>query len=94
MKISEIKKRIVLILKQNKVKKAGIFGSYAKGKQKKNSDVDILIEVSDSLSLLELVKIKMALEKRLMKKVDLVEYCCIHPLIKKQVLKEEVKIYA
>ncbi len=39
--IEKIKKKIVPILKKNKVVRAGIFGSYARGENKKNSDVDI-----------------------------------------------------
>ncbi len=31
-------------LKKNKVKKIGLFGSFARGEQKKNSDIDFLIE--------------------------------------------------
>ena len=41
--IKEIKDKIVPILKKNKVARAGIFGSYARGKQKKDSDVDLII---------------------------------------------------
>lgn len=44
-KIESIKKKIVPILKKHGVVRAGIFGSYARGEQNKNSDVDILIEV-------------------------------------------------
>lgn len=84
----EIKK----MLEEEGIKKAGIFGSYARGEQKKNSDIDILIEVEENLSLTDLVRIKMRLEKKLGKEIDLVEYNSIHPLIKKQVLMEEVRI--
>ena len=91
--INKIKKRIIPILKKNSVKRAGVFGSYARGKQKKNSDVDILVEVNDKgFSLIDLVKLKILLEKRLNKKVDLIEYSTLHPLIKKNALKEEVRI--
>ena len=42
-KLNELKKKIVPILKKNEVVKAGIFGSYARGQQKK-SDLDLLIQ--------------------------------------------------
>lgn len=47
--IARIKRLAVPVLKDNKVKKAGIFGSYARGEQKKRSDIDILIEFNGSL---------------------------------------------
>ncbi len=93
LKIETIKKKIVPILKENKIKKAGIFGSYARGEQKEKSDIDILVEIKNKkFSLFDLIKLKLYLEKRLRKKVDLIEYSTIHPLIKKEALKEEIRI--
>ena len=92
-KIEEIKKKIVPILKKNKVTRAGIFGSYARGEETKNSDIDILVEIkAKKFSLLDLVNLKLLVEKNLNKKIDLIEYSTLHPLIKKEALKEEIKI--
>lgn len=91
--MDKIKQKIRKILKERGVKRAGIFGSYARGEQKKDSDVDILVEIEDkNFSLLDLVKLKIILQKILKKDVDLIEYSTIHPLIKKKVLKEEIRI--
>jgi predicted nucleotidyltransferase len=90
--INRIKKIIVPILKKNDVVQAGIFGSYAHGKQRKKSDVDILIQYNKSKSLFDLVRLEAELENKLKKKVDLLTYKSIHPLIKERVLNEEVKI--
>jgi len=89
-KLDEIKKKIVKILKKNNVVRAGIFGSYARGEQKKNSDIDILIEFNGSL--LDLVGLEMELKKLLRKKVDLLTYGCIHPLLRERILNEEVRV--
>ncbi|MBS3087563.1 nucleotidyltransferase domain-containing protein [Candidatus Pacearchaeota archaeon] len=80
------------MLEKSGVKKIGLFGSYSKSAERRGSDVDILIEVDSDLSLSELVGIKGMIEGYLKRKVDLVEYGCIHPLIRKQVLDEEVRI--
>jgi len=90
--ISKLIPKIVLILKKNNIKKAGIFGSYARGDFKKNSDIDILIMPPKEMSLLDLSGIKIELEDNLDKKVDLVSYNYIHPLLKENILKSEVKI--
>jgi len=89
--IDGIKSKIVTILKKNNVKKAGIFGSYARGEQKKNSDIDILIESPKGIGF-GFAGIAIELENCLGKKVDLVTYKYISPYIKKQVLEEEIKI--
>ncbi len=85
--ISEIKKKIVPILIKNDVKRAAIFGSFARGKATPKSDVDLLIEYAhDDKSLLDLVGLKFELEKILKKRVDLLTYDSIHHLLKKYIL--------
>ncbi len=92
-KIKEIAKRIIPILKKNGVVKAGIFGSYARGEAKTESDVDILIKYSRTRkSYFDLVGLEMELKKTLRKKVDLITYKSINPLLKKVILEDEVKI--
>ena len=91
--VERIKIKIIKILKKNKIKKAGIFGSYARGEQKKNSDIDIAVEINNpKMSLLGFVKIINSLEKILKRKVDLVEYDSIKPRIKERILNEEIRI--
>ena len=90
--LENIKKRIIPILKKYNVKKAGIFGSYVRGEQKKNSDVDLLVEVDKKVSLIGFIRLKNILEKAVKRKVDLVEYDCIRQEIRQNVLGEEVPI--
>lgn len=90
--IESIKEKIVGILKENGVRKAGIFGSYARGEAKKDSDVDILVEIDENLNLFEIIGMKLRLEELLKKKVDLVEYHMLKKRIRKNALREEVRI--
>jgi uncharacterized protein len=90
--IKQIKKKIIPILKQHKVKRAGLFGSCVKGKMKKNSDIDILVEIDDRISLIDFVRIQHELEDVLEKKVDLGEYETIKPALRDRILAEEVRI--
>jgi len=88
--IKKISKRIKPLLKKRGVKKAGIFGSYSRGEQKENSDIDILVEMKGSL--LDVIGLEMELKKLLKKKVDLLTYNGIHPSLKKQILHEEIRV--
>lgn len=88
-----IKKKINPILKRRGVIKAAVFGSAAKGEMKKNSDVDISIKYGDRKSLLDLVRLQFELERKLGKKVDLLTYKSIHPLLRDIILKEQKIIY-
>ena len=91
--LKEIKPKIKNVLKKYKISRAGIFGSFVRGEQKKKSDIDILVEIKDkNMSLLGFIHIKHELEDALGRKVDLVEYAAIKPLIKDRILAEEVRI--
>jgi len=92
MNIDEIKEKIIPILKQYGITKAGIFGSVVRGEATESSDIDILVEIESDMSLLDFVGLKLDLEEALGKKVDLGEYCTIKPIIKDQILSEEVPI--
>lgn len=87
----KIKPKIIRILKSQGVKKAGIFGSYARGDQKINSDIDILVEPPKGMGF-GFAGIGIELEEKLGKKVHLVTYKYISPYIKKDILKDEVRI--
>ena len=49
--IQNIKEKITPILQRYGIKKAAIFGSLAKGEAKTSSDVDILVEIQNNMSL-------------------------------------------
>ena len=90
MSVAEIKKKIKPILKRHDVKKAAIFGSHARGEENKKSDIDILIEYKkDDKSLLDLSGLKIELEEKLDKKVDVLTYDSIHPFLKDIILGEQ-----
>lgn len=92
LEIEHIKQKILPILRKHNVTKAGIFGSYARGEQKKKSDIDLLIEIDPNLDLFDIIRLKLILEKEVNKKVDLVEYSCIRPELKERILGDEIPL--
>ena len=90
--IEKIKSKIIPILKKHKVTKAGIFGSYARGEQKKKSDVDILIQIGNESGLIEVIKLKNTIQKAINKEIDIVEYENIRHEIKDSILRDEIII--
>jgi predicted nucleotidyltransferase len=90
--IEDIKHKILPILNRYGTKRAALFGSYVRGEAKDNSDIDILVEITEDLSLLDFVGIKLEIEDALGKKVDLVEYDTIKPLLRERILNEQVVI--
>jgi len=77
-----------------KVKSIGIFGSYIRGEEEKESDLDILVEFEESadLSLLDFIRLENHLSEELGVKVDLVEKRTLKRRIGKRILDEVVRI--
>ena len=95
MMISQIEKYkdlMLEILKKHDVKRASLFGSIVREEMTDESDIDILIEFKGEKSLLDLAGLKIALEEALKCKVDVLTYDSIHPLLKDQILAEQVGI--
>lgn len=90
------KKEIIEIFRQHqkdirerfKVKEIGLFGSYVRDEQVEKSDVDVLVEFEEPVSLLWLVKVENYLTELLGIKVDLVPKRDVRPELKKQILKQ------
>jgi len=70
------------------VTEIGVFGSYVKGKQRENSDVDILVTFERPVSLLTFSEIGHFLEDMLGIKVDLVMKKTLKPHIGRHILEE------
>ena len=56
------------------------------------SDVDLLVEFESRQSLLDLAHLKNELEDAVERRVDLLTYKSLHPLLKERILAEQVPI--
>jgi len=78
------------ILKEKfKVKEIGIFGSYVRGEESEESDIDILVEFYEPVGW-KFFDLKEFLEETLNKEVDLVTVRALKPKIRDKILKEVI----
>ena len=87
--IEQIKSEILPILLQYGVSKAALFGSIVKRQMRSDSDIDILVQIDKDISLLDFVGLKIDLEDKLKRNVDVVEYDTIKPVIREEILREQ-----
>jgi predicted nucleotidyltransferase len=73
-----------------RVKTIGVFGSYARGRQKNKSDVDVLVEFRRTPDFIEFLRLEEHLSTLLGIKVDLVTKDALKPHIGKHILEEVV----
>lgn len=94
--IFQIKKALGEIIKSmndNKVKKAYLFGSFARGDETKSSDIDIRIVEDEGLSLIDLSYINFELKNKLNREVDIVATGGLDTRFLERIKCEEICIY-
>jgi uncharacterized protein len=91
--LKELKKKIIPVLKKNNVKKLSVFGSVARGDDKKGSDIDLLVRFKGQRGLIDLIGLRMDLEGKLDRKVDINTYNSLSPLLKERISKDEIVVY-
>ncbi len=71
---------------------SGVFGSYARGEQKPDSDLDVLVEIVRPISLIELVGAEQYLSDVLGRKVDMVPRRSLRSELRDGILEELVAV--
>lgn len=90
--IDEVKKKALPVLKRHDVLQAAVFGSVARGQATEKSDLDLLVSLPDTKSLLDLVRLELDLQEALGRKVDVLTYPALHRRLREQILREQVAI--
>ena len=92
--------RICVVLRQHlpelqrryRVRALWLFGSHARGEPRRRSDIDVLVEFSETPSLLELARLQRELSLLLGKRVDLALKDALKPHIGKRILEEAIPV--
>lgn len=92
--IEKISEKIKPVAQKYKLTYVWIFGSYVKNKQKKNSDIDILVKTEDVAEGFKIVEVKFALEEVLEKEVDIITTGSIKGSLLEDEDLEEVLVYS
>jgi predicted nucleotidyltransferase len=85
--------RLIEFWKSNDIRTVRLYGSFARGDAKVDSDVDLIVSFLRRKSLLDLIRIEDELSYRLNKKVDLVTEDSISPYLRQRVMEEAETIY-
>ena len=93
MTIDEIKEKAIPILRQHGVAYAAVFGSAARGEDRNDSDVDMLVRLGRPTGMIEYMRLIEGLENGLQKKVDLVTEQSLNKHVRSYVLADLKTIY-
>ena len=86
--ISEIKKHKPELAKEFHIKELGVFGSFIRGEERIDSDIDMLVDFEQPIDLFRFLDLEERLSEVSGKKVDLVSKKALKPHIGRAILKE------
>lgn len=89
----DLEKKVISLLTSRGAKSIAVFGSYARDEAGPTSDLDLLVDFDNSLSLLSLIQIEQELSRQLGIKVDLVTEAALSPYIRQRIKNELRVIY-
>ena len=81
-----------VLKKRFKVETVDVFGSYSRGEQTKNSDLDLLVTYSEDVDLLLVSSLRRYLRRKLHTRVDVISKEFLNKHIKDQVLEEAIAV--
>ncbi len=90
--VPSIVERALPVLSRYGARRAGLFGSYARGEADAASDLDLLVELPPGASLLDLIGLQHDLSDELGLKVEATTYRALHPQLRDRVLRDEIRI--
>ena len=95
MSTEAMTQKIADYFKTQPVVKAWLFGSFARGEETSESDIDILVEYDENarISLLTISHMMGELEKSIGRRVDLIENDCLLPFAVESANRDKRLIY-
>lgn len=93
--LAEISSAVSRVLPRYDVREAYLFGSFARGEQTPDSDIDLRLACGNTMTLGTLYELSLELEKELGRKVDIVTNPPEHmrPAFRKNLEQDEVCLY-
>jgi len=93
MKIAEIQEKAAPIFESFEVKRAALFGSTARGEDRPDSDIDILVSFNKTPGMVGYMRFIEAMESRLHKKVDVITERSLNKHLKPRIEADLITIY-
>ena len=90
--LREKRDEILRIATKHGARNLRIFGSFARGEERPDSDIDLLVEMERDRSLLDIIAIKHDLEDLIHRKVDVVTVNAISPYLREKILETSLSL--
>jgi len=90
--INDRKHEILQLGRENGMKNIRIFGSFVRGEERPDSDVDLLVEIDEDRTLFDVIRFKHSVEELLGRKVDVISDRAVHEMLKEEIIDKAVQL--
>ena len=90
--VTKLRELRPIITTRYKVKEISLFGSFVRGEQNANSDIDILAEFDEGADLFDLIGLTLYLEEILQRHVDVVPKRALRTELQEPVLRKVIAV--
>ena len=90
--LAVLRAKRAILAEQFKVNNIGIFGSFVRGEQHENSDIDILVDFEDDADLFDLTGLALFLEQVFQRNVDVVPKAALRSELRPEILREVISV--
>lgn len=91
--LQALAKKLQPILLKYRIRECAVFGSVARNQATQSSDLDLLIDPPARMTLFDLSGLRQELSDKIDRPVDVVTRRSLHPTLKKNILRDAIKIY-
>ena len=88
--LRRLKEALPALRRDHQVASIGFFGSFARGEHQEGSDMDMLVEFTDTITMFQFLRLEDALSDLLGVKVDLVTPDAVRPAIKQSIMRDVI----
>ncbi len=78
-------------LRRKNIRRAAVFGSFARGEETEQSDLDLLID-AEGLTLFDVLRMEEELENLTGRKIDLIEFRAVKPSLQQYIFAQTVDL--
>lgn len=86
--VAQLRPKLLRVTQRYGVRNVRIFGSFARGEQRETSDVDLLVDLPEGMTLFDLSGLKIDLEEAVKREVDVVPADSIKPALREYILRD------
>jgi len=86
------RKELIALARKHGTSNIRVFGSVSRKEETRDSDIDLLVDMAENASLLDLARLKNELKDLLGRPIDITTKPALHPILADKIMKEAIPL--